>query len=458
MKEGSQIKTKIDSVFLVTYRLAVDEGIKMVLSQHKRAFGVFSTRQEAEYALQELKNSAFPMSQVSLIAPEADQKEAIAGVEVKELTDEQETGIGAATGALAGGVTGGFVGLIGALSATTVPGFGPILVGGALASFIGDTLIGGAVGAAAGGLVGALGGLGVPQEQATIYNDLLDKGEYLVVIEGTTDELGRAGSILLLRGIREWQIYDAPTNYTAPTNYATGMGATSAGYATPAGAGVTTAGAPMVGYPSPLGITPADAATYGSAHNYLSQEKRAVGLFSTYQDTETALHHLRTSGFPMNKVSVIARDSDQHKDIAGVETKDRMSDHADEGAATGALAGGALGGLTGLLVGLSSFVIPGIGPIIFAGAEAATIASIITGGAVGAVAGGLMGALVGLGIPEDRAKIYSDRVSAGDYLVIVNGSEEEISRAESMLNGRNIQEWGVYNPPSAPMASPSVFP
>ncbi|MGQ4650497.1 general stress protein [Lyngbya aestuarii] len=419
----------------------------MVVSQDKRAFGVLSTRQEAEYALGELQDSGFPMSQVSLIAPDADQKDAIAGVEVKQLTDEQETGIGAATGALAGGVTGGFVGLIGALSATMVPGFGPILVGGALASVIGDVLIGGTVGAAAGGLVGALGGLGVPQEQATVYNDLLDKGEYLVIIEGTTDELGRAASILLLRGIREWQIYDAPTNY------GTGMGITSAGFATPAGAGATTAGAPMVGYPSPLGITPVDAATSGTTYNYLNQEQRAVGVFSTYQETEAALEQLKTSGFSLNKVSLIVRDADQHEDITGVKTKERISDHAEQGAATGALAGGALGGLTGLLVGLSSLAIPGIGSIIFAGAEAATITSIITGGAVGAVAGGLVGALVGLGIPEDRAKVYSDRVSAGDYLVIVKGSQEEISRAESILNGRNIQEWGIYNSPSAPMVN-----
>ncbi|UBF29020.1 hypothetical protein K9N68_14975 [Kovacikia minuta CCNUW1] len=52
-----------------------------------------------------------------------------------------------------------------------------------------------------------------------------------------------------------------------------------------------------------------------------------------------------------------------------------------------------------------------------------------------------------MGIPEDRARVYSDRVSRGDYLVMVEGSEEEIHRAESILNRRGIQEWGIYDSP-----------
>jgi hypothetical protein len=51
---------------------------------------------------------------------------------------------------------------------------------------------------------------------------------------------------------------------------------------------------------------------------------------------------------------------------------------------------------------------------------------------LGAAAGGLLGGLVGLGVPEERAKIYSDRVSGGDYLVIIDGNEEEMYRAESI--------------------------
>jgi uncharacterized protein YcfJ len=79
------------------------------------------------------------------------------------------------------------------------------------------------------------------------------------------------------------------------------------------------------------------------------------------------------------------------------------------------------------------------------GALATALATTISGGAIGAAAGGLVGGLVGLGIPEDRARVYNDRVSRGDYLVIVDGSEDEIRRAEAVLSHRGIQEWGIYD-------------
>jgi hypothetical protein len=185
----------------------------------------------------------------------------------------------------------------------------------------------------------------------------------------------------------------------------------------------------------------------------LGHHKRAVGSFSSYQDAETAVRELRDSGFPMDRVSVIGRDTDRAADIAGADANnlgDRGKQvahdtQADEGAKKGAVAGGTLGGLTGLLVGLGALAIPGIGPVMLGGAVATALASAISGGAIGAAAGGLVGGLVGLGIPEDRARVYSDRVSRGDYLVIVDGSEDDVRRAEGILSRRGIQEWGIYD-------------
>lgn len=180
----------------------------------------------------------------------------------------------------------------------------------------------------------------------------------------------------------------------------------------------------------------------------LGEHKRAVGAFPNYRDAEAALMQLKNSGFPMDQVSVVARDADRHDDIAGADVSDNVGNKADDGAVKGALTGGTLGGLTGLLVGLGALAIPGIGPVMLAGATATTIATTLTGGAIGAVSGGLIGALIGLGIPEERAKVYNDRVSRGDYLVIVEGSEQEIHRAEGILSHGGIEEWGVYNSPA----------
>ena len=181
----------------------------------------------------------------------------------------------------------------------------------------------------------------------------------------------------------------------------------------------------------------------------ISLNRRAVGVFSSRHDAEHALNELHSSGFPMHKVSIIARDADKKGDIAGVDVSDNVGNKADEGAATGAVTGGILGGATGLLVGLGALAIPGVGPVILAGEIATALATTLAGSAIGAAAGGLLGALLGLGIPEEQARVYNERVSKGDYLVIVDGDQNEIARAEAILTDRGIQHFGIYDRPDA---------
>ena len=175
----------------------------------------------------------------------------------------------------------------------------------------------------------------------------------------------------------------------------------------------------------------------------ITYQKRAVGTFPTRTQAERALRELKDSGFPMDRVSVIAKDENRpvSDDLHGEDRGNK----ADEGAAVGAATGGAIGTITGLLVGLGALAIPGIGPIMLAGATATALATTAGGAAIGAAAGGLIGALVGLGIPEERAKVYHERVARGDYLVIVDGTEADIARADTILNRGGIEEWGVYD-------------
>ncbi|VEP18951.1 conserved hypothetical protein [Hyella patelloides LEGE 07179] len=174
--------------------------------------------------------------------------------------------------------------------------------------------------------------------------------------------------------------------------------------------------------------------------------KRAAGLYYSRDEAEAAVRELKEAGYDMDQVSVIAKDADK---VAGHETTEEFGNKADEGAATGALTGGALGGITGLLVGLGVLAIPGIGPILLAGAEATAIATTLAGTGIGAAAGGLVGALIGLGIPEEKAKIYSDRVAGGSFLVMVTGSAAEIARAESIMRRNGVEEFDIYGIPGA---------
>jgi hypothetical protein len=182
-------------------------------------------------------------------------------------------------------------------------------------------------------------------------------------------------------------------------------------------------------------------------------KQRGVGTFSNYETAEVALRELQGRGFLMDRVSMIGRDMNRHTEVTGVHASTQLAEAgnlqtnattAEEAAQKGAVAGSALGGLTGLLVGLGAIAIPGIGPVMLAGAAATAIATTISGGVIGAAAGSLAGGLVGLGISEDRAKVYSDRVSQGDYLVMVEGSEADIALAESVFSKHGIHEWHVY--------------
>ena len=174
-----------------------------------------------------------------------------------------------------------------------------------------------------------------------------------------------------------------------------------------------------------------------------STHQRALGVFSDRTVTASALQALRDSGFSMGDTSVITREAGREAEIAGVEVKDSVGNQAETGGEIGAATGGVLGGIAGLLVGLGTLAVPGVGPLVLAG-EAATVLTTVIGAAGGAVAGSLVGALIGLGVPEHRAKEYSDRVSAGDYLLMLKGNEIDLHRAEQVLKQHHIQDWGIF--------------
>lgn len=420
-----------------------------MVGQHKRAVGVFSSRHSAESAINELKRAGFPTNKVSVIAKDADRQGDIAGVDVTHGNKADE---GAATGALTGGTLGGITGLLVGLGSLAIPGVGPVLLAGEIATTLATTIAGGAIGAAAGGLIGGLIGLGIPEERARVYNERVGRGDYLLIVDGSDQDINRAEAILNHQGIEELGIYDLPTSAAVNPMYST----------TPMGMGAGFTGTPIdytpvpgmpMGYAAEMTPTPGTYATTpmaGTAGMGSERQKRAVGVFSNRHEVEAALHELRASGFNMDKVNVVNKHADHNDDIAGVDMSDRAGNKADEGAVTGAVTGGALGGIGGLLVGLGALAIPGIGPVMLAGATATAIATTLSGGAIGAAAGTLVGALVGLGIPEEEAHVYNQRLSGGDYLVFVDGTEAEIHRAQAILSRGGIQQWGVYDAPDAP--------
>ena len=178
----------------------------MTTNNSKRAVGTFPTRHDAEIALTELRDAGFDMDKISAIAQNP-QGDSMAEAEVK--SSSQRAIDGAETGAIMGATTGGILGLIGSLSVLAIPGVG---VATEAAVLLGNALLGSGVGAAGGTLAGALIGWGIPEEQATYYEELLSQGSYIVLVEGTAAEISGAEAILTNRKIRDWNVYNAPGN------------------------------------------------------------------------------------------------------------------------------------------------------------------------------------------------------------------------------------------------------
>jgi hypothetical protein len=177
-----------------------------------------------------------------------------------------------------------------------------------------------------------------------------------------------------------------------------------------------------------------------------NNQKRAVGVFSGRQSAEQALSELKASGFPMEKVSIIVKDAEQNERLGDTEMSSRVGDE-DVGTATGLVADTLTSATWGtILVGLSSLALPGLGVVLAAGSLGVALATSIAGVAVGAAAtNNVVKALGDIGIPEERARIYSDRLHQGNYMVIVEGADDEIQQAETILRRRNIEYWGIYS-------------
>jgi uncharacterized membrane protein len=169
--------------------------------------------------------------------------------------------------------------------------------------------------------------------------------------------------------------------------------------------------------------------------------KTVLGIFSSTRDAEHAINQLEDNGYVAKDISIVARDREDLHYIA-----DNTGADVADGALSGAATGGLLGGLAGLLIGIGAITIPGIGALLIGGPLATALgltgaaATTISGAATGALAGGILGALVNLGIPEDEARVYEDRIKEGGILVAIPAQQGREADVREILedNGADM--------------------
>lgn len=170
-------------------------------------------------------------------------------------------------------------------------------------------------------------------------------------------------------------------------------------------------------------------------------DKTTIGIFNSKDGAETAISEARSLGISDVDISYIYNSDGQM-----VVADGSGETHAGEGAAAGATTGALLGGVAGLAV--AAGILPGLGALFIAGPLAGalgltgTAATTVAGALTGAAAGGLVGALAGLGVKDEEAKVYEERVRLGGILIAIKSeSDRDI---EDIFKRNGAEEVRVY--------------
>ena len=132
--------------------------------------------------MQDIEATGVPSSEVSLVANKY----------VSDKYENVESVSKAGAGAGIGGVLGGGAGLLAGLGMLAIPGLGPVVAVGWLASLA----VGAAAGATAGGLVGALVSAGTSDDHAHVYSESVRRGGTLVSVRVEDADAATVQSIL----------------------------------------------------------------------------------------------------------------------------------------------------------------------------------------------------------------------------------------------------------------------
>jgi hypothetical protein len=141
---------------------------------------LFDTYGDAQRAVNALEAAGFSSSEIGMVSRYRDD------------TTLADTPSGTATGATAGAAVGGGAGLLAALGIIAIPGIGPLVAAGVLAT----TLVGAAGGSVVGGLLGALTGYGVSEDDAHLYSEAVRRGGSLVTVRTDDERAAKAEAIL----------------------------------------------------------------------------------------------------------------------------------------------------------------------------------------------------------------------------------------------------------------------
>jgi hypothetical protein len=150
--------------------------------------GLFDQYDDAAMAVDVLESAGIPSENITIVGHRGADK------------DESGAAEGAGGGAGIGAAVGGVGGLLTGLGLMAIPGVGPVVAAGWLASTAAGAVAGAVVGGAAGGIIGALTAEGVSEDDAHVYAEGVRRGGTLVSAHVDDVMVGKARAILAEAG------------------------------------------------------------------------------------------------------------------------------------------------------------------------------------------------------------------------------------------------------------------
>jgi uncharacterized membrane protein len=154
--------------------------------------GIFDTPRKAQRAMEMVRGGHLSLEDVSIISRAAEHGVAVEG------GDDVSASEGATVGAVWGGVVG--------LASLVIPGVGPIIAGGALATAVASAITGAVSGAVVGGVAAALIHFGgISEDEARHYEALIHDGKTLVAVKASDQATRHVHRILTKAGAESVQ-------------------------------------------------------------------------------------------------------------------------------------------------------------------------------------------------------------------------------------------------------------
>jgi cation transport regulator ChaB len=117
---------------------------------------------------------------------------------------------GLRSGAIFGSLFGSFLSLLTGVGVLLVPFVGPIVAAGPIGAILLGATSGAIAGSAGAGLVSVLAALGMPEEQAALYQTRLAAGEFVMMLEVPADRSGEYQLLLESAGAKDIHVNESP--------------------------------------------------------------------------------------------------------------------------------------------------------------------------------------------------------------------------------------------------------